>query len=88
MKEIEKMIHELAAQMNESAESALNLAIVTGDTDFAALSLIIPMLIRAISRGEMMELAEVLAKFSETKTSKTPAMDLSREAINNSINLN
>jgi hypothetical protein len=88
MEELKRMIQELGAQMNESAESALNLAILTGDEDFAALSLIIPMLMKAVSRGEVMEMAAVLAKFAEAKTSKTPAMDLSREAIKNSINLN
>jgi hypothetical protein len=88
MNEIKKMIEELAAQMNGSAQSALNLAMVTGDEDFAALSAIIPMLMVAIQRGEVMELAEVLAKFAETKTSKTPATDLSRDAIRNNINLN
>jgi hypothetical protein len=88
MNEIEKMVRELAAQMNGSAESALNLAILTGDDDFAALALIIPMLMTAIQRGEVMEMAEVLAKFAEAKTSKTPASDLSRDAIRNNINLN
>lgn len=88
MNEIKKMIEELAAQMNESAQSALNLAIVTGDEDFAALSAIIPMLMVAIQRGELLELAEVMAKFAESKTSKTPTSDLSREAIRNNINLN
>lgn len=88
MNQIEKMIRELAAQMSGSAESALNLAILTGDDDFAALALIIPMLMTAIQRGEVLEMAEVLAKFAESKTSKTPTTDLSRDAIQNNINLN
>lgn len=88
MNEIKKMIEELAAQMNGSAESALNLAMATGDEDFAILSAIIPMLMVAINKGHMVELAEVMAKFAETKTSKTPATDLSRDAIRNNINLN
>ena len=88
MNKIEKMIEELAAQMNGSAESALNLAIVTGDEDFAILSAIIPMLMVAIQKGELLELVEIMAKFAETKTSKTPATDLSRDAIRNNINLN
>ena len=88
MNEIKRLIDELAAQMSGSAESALNLAILTGDEDFAAVSLIIPMIMVAIQRGEVMEMAEVLAKFAESKTSKNPASDLSREAIKNNINLN
>ena len=88
MSEIKRLIDELAAHMAGSAESALNLAILTGDEDFAALSLIIPMLMTAIQRGEVMEMAEVLAKFAESKTSKTPTTDLSRDAIQNNINLN
>jgi hypothetical protein len=88
MNEIEKMIRELVDQMSGSADAALNLAMVTGDEDFAALSVIIPMLMVAIQRGEVIEIAELLAKFAESKTSKTAGSDLTREAIQNRINLN
>jgi len=88
MNEIKRLIDELAAQMSGSAEAALNLAMVTGDEDFAALSAIIPMLMAAIQKCELLELVEIMAKFAETKTSKTPVADLTRDDIENRIFLN
>jgi hypothetical protein len=88
MSEIKKMIEELVTNMDAASQSALNIAMATGDTDFAFLSAIIPMILVALQKGDMVELAEVMAKFAESKTSKTPTMDLSRDAIQNRINLN
>ena len=88
MNKIEKMIEELVTNMDASAQSAINLAMATGDSDFAFLSAIIPMILVALQKGDMAELAEVMAKFAESKTSKTTTLDLSRDAIQNRINLN
>ena len=88
MSEIKKMIEELVTNMDASAQSALNLAIATGDEDFAFLSAIIPLILVALQKGDMVELAEIMGKFAESKTSKTPTTDLSRDAIQNRVNLN
>ncbi len=80
LRQHEDLIKEFFNQFDEVANRASTLHILTSETDFAAMDVLMRMLMTAMLKGDLPELTEYLAKFAQAK------FNLNEDAIQSLIN--
>ena len=80
LRQHEDLIREFFNEFDEVASRASTLNILTGETDFAAMDVLMRMLMTAMLKGDLPSLTEYMAKFAQAK------FNLNGDAISDLIN--
>ena len=70
LRQHEDAIREFFDQFDDVAEQASVLNILTNETDFMAMDVLMRMLMTSLLKGDMPELTEYMAKFAQAKQSR------------------